>query len=64
MFQCSLCNQPFNDTHHPDKCRDNLINEIVDELYDIRCLSIIKKILEYIKSLTDTANKISDFMDY
>ena len=64
MFRCSLCKQPFNDTHHPNLCRDNLINDIVDELDDIRCLSIIKKILDYIKSLTDEANKLSDFMDY
>jgi len=64
MFQCSLCKQPFNDTHHPDKCRDNLINDIVDELDDIRCLSIIKKILDYIKSFTDEINKLEDFIDY
>ena len=64
MFRCSLCKQTFNDTHHPNLCRDNLINEIVDELDDIRNLSIIKKILDYIKGLTDTANKLSDFMDY
>ncbi len=64
MFRCSLCNERFDDTHHPDRCRDNLINEIVDEIDDIRCLSIIKKILDYIKSFTDTINKINDFMDY
>jgi hypothetical protein len=64
MFQCSLCKQPFADTHHPDKCRDNLINEIVDELDDIRCLSIIKKILDYIKQFTDEINKLEDFIDY
>ena len=64
MFHCSLCKQPFNDSHAPDLCRDNLINDIVDDLDDIRNLSIIKKILEYIKSLTDTTNKIEDFMDY
>ncbi len=64
MFQCSLCDAKFNDNHHPDICRDNLLNTIVDELDDIGSLSIIKKILDYIKSLTDTANKIEDFMDY
>lgn len=64
MFECSLCNQPFIDTHHPDKCRDNLINDIVDELDDIRCLSIIKKILDYIKPFTDEINKVNDFIDY
>ncbi len=64
MFRCSLCKQPFNDTHHPNLCRDNLINEIVDDLDDIRNLSILKKILDYIKQFTDTANKLSDFMDY
>ena len=64
MFRCSLCDERFNHIHHQDRCRNNLINEIVDELDDIRCLSILKKILDYIKGLTDTANKISDFMDY
>ena len=64
MFHCSLCKQPFADTHHPDKCRDNLINDIVDDLDDIRCLSIIKKILDYIKQFTDETNKLSDFMNY
>ena len=64
MFRCSLCKQPFNDTHHPNLCRDNLINEIVDDLDDIRNLSILKKILDYIKQFTDEANKLSDFMDY
>ena len=63
MFQCILCKQPFNNTHHPNLCRDNLINEIVDELDNIRNLSIIKKILEYIKSLIDEVNKINDFID-
>ena len=61
MFNCSLCKQPFADTHHPDKCRDNLMNEIIDELDDIRCLSIVKRILDYIKSFTDEINKINDF---
>lgn len=56
MFVCSLCKQPFNDIHHPDKCRDNLINDIVDELDDIRFLSIIKKILDYIKQFTQIIN--------
>ena len=64
MFQCSLCDARFNDNHPADICRDNLLNDIIDELDDIRCLSIIKKILDYIKSLTDTTNMISDFMDY
>jgi hypothetical protein len=56
MFQCSLCKQSFTNTHHPDKCRDNLINDIVDELDDIRFLSIIKQILDYIKSFTQIIN--------
>ncbi len=64
MFNCSLCKQPFTDTHHPDKCRDNLINDIVDDLDDIRCLSILRTILDYIKTFTDEINKIKDFMDY
>lgn len=64
MFHCSLCKQPFIDCHHPNLCRDYLINEIVDDLDDIRNLSILKKILDYIKSLTDTANKLSDFLNY
>lgn len=59
MFTCSLCKQPFIDMHHPDKCRDNLINDIVDELDDIRCLSIIKKILDYIKIFTNEINELS-----
>ena len=53
MYCCSLCKQNFIDTHHPDFCRDNLMNEIVDELDDVECLSIIKKILDYIKTFTD-----------
>lgn len=64
MFQCSLCKQKFNDTHHPDYCRDVLMNDIVDELYDIQCLSILKKILDYIKQFTNEINELSDFMNY
>lgn len=59
MFTCSLCKQPFIDMHHPDFCRDNLINDIVDELDDVRCLSIIKKILDYIKIFTNEINELS-----
>ena len=64
MFQCSLCDAKFNDNHHIDICRDNLLNEIVDELDDIRCLSIIKKILDYIKIFTNEINDLSDFINY
>jgi hypothetical protein len=64
MFRCNLCNERFNHIHHQDRCRDNLINEIVDDLDDIRNLSILKKILDYIKQFTDTVNQLSDFMNY
>ena len=59
MYYCSLCKQPFIDTHHPDFCRDNLMNEIVDELDDVECLSIIKKILDYIKGFNNEINELS-----
>ena len=59
MFQCSLCDARFNDNHPADICRDNLLNDIIDELDEIRCLSIIKKILDYIKIFTNEINELS-----
>ncbi len=50
MYQCILCKQTFINTHHPNLCRDYLINEIVDDLDNIHNLSIIKKVLDFIKT--------------
>ena len=49
-YECSLCKAHFEEIHHYQKCRDNLWNDIVDELDEVQCLSVLKNILEIIKS--------------
>jgi hypothetical protein len=49
MFRCSLCSEIFTETHHEDRCRDNLYELINDELDNIKCKSILKNILEIIR---------------